>query len=861
MVALHPERLAIKDRNSSYSYAALNEFSNQIAAVLNQRKDLVKAPVVIFLDQGSSFIATIFGVLKSGNYYVPLDPDFPFDRNSLVIKDAGARLLLADDSTMAQAAELGDGQLEIVNIDTIDQSISKQNPTPDTSPDDLAYIIYTSGSTGNPKGIPQNQRNLLHGCMRRTNIQKITPDDRLTMLYSCSVMGSVYGIFGALLNGASLFPYNIKKYGLAGLEEWLLKEEITVYHSVSSVFRHFIPIIKGSTLFPSIRLLIFGGERVPYKNITMAWKHFSEHMVILTGLGSTETGTVRYFVINCETQIENQIVPIGYPVEDMEVLLLDENEQPVPHGEIGEICIKSRYIANQYWNLPELSKKVFKVFEDQENQILYKSGDLGLLTNDNLLIHKGRKDNQVKINGFRIELSEIELALMKHEAVKEAVVAIKENKNQEPQLTAYFCSETGDNIPVMDLRSYLKVQVPVYMLPTQFVQLASFPTTPNGKIDRKALTSLDTGNLNGTEKSMEGLTDMEEHILKIWSTVLGVKEISIHDNFFELGGNSLLAARMLAEVETISQKRIPMAVLFTHNTIRKLGSIVSSISMDKNWSSLVAVNVTGKNQPFYCIHGVGGNILNYQPLAESLGNEHPFYGLQAKGLNGQETPLFTIEEMATHYMEEIIEHNPEGPYFIGGSSFGGRVAFELASQLRQKGKEVGLVALLDTSVVYTHEDIALGEKLISNELNSWLRRVSYHINDFFATENSKKIKFISQKIKTIQRRQKNKNWQKKYQEHINQEGTIPLHLQDVKQACYQASKKYNMKPYDGKIHLFRAKDRGFMIIKDYDLGWSKFALGGVRVIDVPGTHTSILENPHVEFLAQQIKACIAEYIS
>ncbi|WP_226666424.1 non-ribosomal peptide synthetase [Microbulbifer aggregans] len=573
-VALHGERLAITDANASLSYSALNQLANVMA-----RKILAHAPagepvrIALFLEKGIAQIAAILAVLKCGHAYVPIDPAFPTERNRYIYRESQAALILSNGANRSVASALADNSVYILDLDDIPDHTPSENLDIEVAPDALAYIIYTSGSTGRPKGVVQNNRNLLHGCMRRSNLQKVVPHDHMTLFYSCSVIASVYCIFGALLNGAAIFPYDFHRDGVDNLGDWLKSRRITIYHSVASLFREFAAQYHGPGDVFSIRLVTFGGERVLTSDVELARRVFTSDIEFYTGLGSTETGTIRYFHIGPDTRLEGDVVPIGYPVEGVEVVLLGDDGQEVAQGEIGEITARSRYLAQGYWQNPEATAKSFGIDPADPGIIIYRTGDLGQMDPDGLIHHRGRKDFQVKIRGFRVEVGEVEARLLAHPQIAEAVVVARDVRG-ELQLVAYLVpeqdTESGASPNVQQLRDYLAEQLTYYMIPTLYVRLGSLPKTPNNKVDRNALPAPDDDNQLPGAPRIEAQGRTEEYLVEFCKELLNRDTISVGENFFALGGHSLNAAQLLARINEQFGTSLDMRSIFEAGDLRAL---------------------------------------------------------------------------------------------------------------------------------------------------------------------------------------------------------------------------------------------------------------------------------------------------
>ncbi len=866
-VKKYANSIAIKSKIEAVTYDQLNQNANRLARTIFAARGEAKEVIALLIEQGTSFITGIFGVLKTGKIYVPIDPSIPFVRLTHILKDSQAVLVVTNNQNLALARELTQDRCQVLNIDDIDCSLNSDNLELQISPDSLAYIIYTSGSTGEPKGVLQNHRNALHNCMNNTNALCISADDRLTLLHSCGVMGAMRGICNALLNGASLYPLNVKEEGLTSLVNWLLEEEITIYHSVATLYRQFVGILTQERQFPKLRLLILGGESVLATDIDLYKKYFSENCVVFVSLGSTETGTVRQFIVNKNTQIQSITIPIGYPIEDMEILLLDEAGNEVDCGDIGEIAVKSKYLALGYWRKPELTKTVFHADPKVANSRIYYTGDLGRFAVDGCLVHMGRKDFQVKIRGFRIELAEIEIALLGIDNIKEAVVIVREDKPRDKTIVAYIVFNKGLVTKKSELRHYLQQKLPDYMLPNAFVFLDALPITPNNKIDRLALPA-------PKESKQEEVTfiaprnDFERRMTQIWEEVLGIKSISVRDNFFDLGGHSLQAIYLFAQIESKFGKKLPLATLLQSGTIEALTETIhletnkqvlmttSSVATlpDKStnsWSSLVTIQANGSKPPLFCIHPLGGEILCYRDLAMLLGSDQPVYGLQPRGLDGK-PPSTKVEDMASHYIQEIQTMQPNGPYYLVGYSFGGVLVYEMAQQLYKQGEKVGILVMIDTCrpgyskrlpfrkrvTLHLENLLQLGPAYIKQNAEGWTQWGKYML------------------------KHKYKHYLSTARHLLNVVYHLPendKHL-NIIDANTQALEEYTFKAYRGSITLLRtddeSRDQAVGIEYDPQFGWGDLVLGKLDIHYVTGSHESMLYEPHVQVLAEKLKLCL-----
>ncbi|MBI5100062.1 MAG: amino acid adenylation domain-containing protein, partial [Nitrospirae bacterium] len=570
----YPHRIAVKSGGQPVTYGELNGLANRIARTILSQRCVREDPIALLIEQGVMMIAAILGVLKTGKIYVPLDPSYPSARTSHILAHSEAGLILTNSRNVPLAEVLDQKGLPCFNIDGIDASVSSENLDLLISPDAPANILYTSGSTGRPKGVVQTHRNILHDVRHYTNSLAISSTDRMTLLYSCSVHGSVRGIFGALLNGASLYPLSIREEGLDSLADLLHEEKITIYHSVPTVFRHFVMALRGDERFPDLRIIRFGGERVLAKDIELCRRHFPSDCVICTGLGTSETAHLTQYLMDNETTIPGGVVPAGYPVEDMEILLLDELGEDVGFGIVGELAVKSRYLSPGYWQNPSLTGKTFLTDPAGGNLRIYRTGDLGRRHSDGYIDILGRTDFQIKVRGFRIEVAEIEAALLELDCVREAVVHAWEDGTGENRLAAYIVPGWREKPTTGDLRDFLKKRLPDTMIPDSFIILEALPLTPNGKIDRKALPAPDPVRPELGHPYVAPGNPTEKLMVNIWSEVLRIRQVGIHDNFFDLGGHSLSAAQVISRLRANFKVEIPLQTLFETPTVSGLAGSV-----------------------------------------------------------------------------------------------------------------------------------------------------------------------------------------------------------------------------------------------------------------------------------------------
>lgn len=581
----YPNKIAVKSRIYEWTYTDLNRISDQIAQKILTTLGNQKERVAILFEHDAPMIAATLAVLKLGKTYVPLDRAFPKERLSYMLSDSAAAAILTNSQNIEFAKSLVQNELPIINIDDInfgDEDFKSCQIL--AMPEDIAYILYTSGSTGKPKGVMQSNRNVLHHMRIWTNSLHISSDDKLTLFSSYSWDSSVQDIFGALLNGACVSPFDVKHEGLENMCEWIIAQGITIYHSTVPLYRHLAKILTGQENFAELRLLILGGDIIHKGDIELYKEYFSDKSIIVNAYGSTESTTCLQYFVNKNTNLTQNVIPAGYAVDDTEVLLLNDDGEQVKVGEIGELVVKSAYIALGYWQKPDETAEKFQIDPTDIAKKSYRMGDLGYIQSDGSIALAGRKDFQTKIRGFRVEIGEIEATLSQHPKVQEAVVVVWEDTPLEKRLVAYVVVDKKQTFTITELRSFLKERLPEYLIPSSFTFIDKLPLTPNHKIDRRALPAPAPIRTSLEKEYVAPRTIIEETIARIWSELLNVERVGIYDNFLDLGGDSLIGFQVIVRAK---QADIPITIrqLRKYPTIAELAAVVntnSSLHIDQS---------------------------------------------------------------------------------------------------------------------------------------------------------------------------------------------------------------------------------------------------------------------------------------
>ena len=578
-VAQYPDHLAVKTKLHRFTYNEFNKFANRIARAITQRSGDNDA-VALLLGHDSSAIVCIFGVLKAGRCFVPLDPLLPPSRLNYMLGDSRAKIVVTNNQFLALAQRLLGCSPTILNIDQLDLSMNADNLGLSISPDSMSCILYTSGTTGLPKGVMHTHRNELHNVMHHTNSLCLSPDDRLTLLGSYSTGQGIQDLYCALLNGAALYPWSLKSDGLTGIADWLIGERMTVYHSAATVFRHFVRNLSGEETFPQLRILRLGSEQVSWKDVESFRKHFSRDCVFVNALSSSETKTIRQYVLRKDSQIAG-MVPVGYPVDEMDVLILDEPGNELGFNQVGEIAVRSRYLSPGYWQKPDLTAAAYVRDPGCPENRTFRTGEWGRMSPDACLEHLGRRDAQVKIRGYRVETYETELALLRHPTIDQVLVLCREDRRGDKSLVAYIIVNQAFHPTVTELRHFLEERIPVYMVPSAFVFLDSLPLTPNGKVNHVALPEPGRARPDLGVAFVASRNPTEEGLARLWAEILDINEVGIDDNFFDLGGNSILAMQVVARLEKMFRVRLPLERFFESPTVGLLSREILLVADEK----------------------------------------------------------------------------------------------------------------------------------------------------------------------------------------------------------------------------------------------------------------------------------------
>jgi amino acid adenylation domain-containing protein len=878
-VARTPDDIALVHGRQRLSYRELDARAEAIAGRLRSRGVGPEARVGVLMRRSPDMLAALLGVLKAGGAYVPLDPAYPQERLGFMLEDAEAAVLLTQSELRDALPPHAGGVLYVDELSGDEpreggeprgESVAAPRPYGAALPENLAYVIYTSGSTGRPKGAMVTQAGVVNCLRAMQELYNLGPSDAFLFNTSLSFDPSVWEVFWPLSVGARVVVAPPGHFDARSLAATAAHHGVTSLYLVPSMLRAFLEGLGADAtvaLRRSLRRLISGGESLPSE---LARRCIEQLGVELHhSYGPTETSIAACESL-CTSDERRPRVPIGRPLANNCVYVLDARMRPVPVGVAGELYVGGRGVGRGYLNRPALTAERFvpDLFSAEPGARLYRTGDVVRYLADGQLEFVGRADEQLKVRGHRIEPGEVEAALGAHPGVAQALVVACEADAGERQLVAYVVPEAGTAPAAPELRAHLAGGLPEYMVPSRIVMLDALPLLPNGKVDRRALPAPDGTRDAAKPGYLSPRNTLETQLAAIWENVLDVRPVGVRDNFFELGGHSLAAVRMMAQIQQLLGHELPLATVFQNGTVEHFAQLLGAKAGGGALSPLVPVQPRGGLPPFFAIHPGGGQVLGYAPLGRRLAPDQPLYGLQAPYFDGSREPYASIEEMAADYIEAVRARQPAGPYHIGGLSFGGVVAFEMAQQLRRRGEEVALLALFDTP---SPRLFRRDEKFGDIEDDDVAAIVAVLIRE----EGRRRGKHLPAKAEELRALdgEERLNYVIGFLREINPYVELPQVRHGVNTFIIGMNllRAYEPQVYDGRVTLFRAEERNEEDARelrglvdeeagerDPTLGWGVLTPEPVRVYTIPGDHITISTEPNVGVLAERLRQALAE---
>jgi amino acid adenylation domain-containing protein len=842
-----PEAVAAVFGAKQWTYAELGARSNQLAQYLAHLGVTPGMKVGVCLDRSLEMLAAILAILKTGAAYVPLDPTFPQARLVHILDDCRPDLLLTQESLRPLFA---DSQVRVCAIESDWAAISHEStraPKLEVTADHIAYVIYTSGSTGKPKGVQVRHRAVVNLLSAMKHQFAVEADDVLVAVTTIAFDISVLELFLPLSIGARVVIAS-RQETVDGVQLLSLIQctKATIVQATPATWRMLLDAgWKGSRRLK----MLCGGEVLPRK---LADELLATGGELWNMYGPTET-TIWSSAVR--VQSGSGPVPVGSPMANTRFFVTDQNRQLVPIGTPGELYIGGTGVAAGYLGQPELTKDRFVAdpFSSDPQARLYRTGDIVRWKVNGEIEFLGRRDNQVKVRGFRVETGEIEATLTQNPDIHEAVVSSFEDKTGSRSLVAYVVAQSTENkMSSEDLRSSLQKTLPEYMQPSVFIWLPSLPRTSNGKIDYKALPAPDVANDESARYAAPS-NPIEQRMAEIWGQVLGVSKLSTNTNFFDLGGHSLLAAQLLSKVEQAFNRRIPLPVLFQSPTIQQLSAVLVGEASVSVTPGVIPIQPKGTKTPFFCVNGWS----EMRRLAVELGLDRPFLAVNVPDGKALTVP-YRVEEIAALQIEIIRKIQPEGPYFLGGWCRAGVIAYEIAQQLHAQGQEVGLVVMFESwSPTHLTRYSKAKAKRARASLELW--RLRLHGSTLLHMNSREALSYAWDRWGNFASRAKTMLAHSWYDFKMTKRTPAADKARSKDEIMELATKNYQPKSYAGRVLLFRADEYRTWKYWDPTLGWGDYVTH-LEVLEIPGRHESAVffTGPFAVSTAKKMAASIDE---
>lgn len=888
-----PEAIALVHQARALTYQQFNERANQLAHYLIALGVHAEQLIAISLVRSPEMLIAFLGILKAGAAYVPIDPNYPEARRQYILTDAQVKITLTHSeltreltSHLANPSDVD--QSQIICLDTVASALNQQprtNPNIKISVEQLAYVIYTSGSTGNPKGVMAHHLGLVNYSLAIAEALELTAADRMLQFSTMSFDFIVSEVYPTLATGGAIVLRSDEMVtSTQAFVDFIAAEKVSVIQFTTAFWHELVSGIDrlGITLPPSLRLVLFGGEKASLALCQQWLKKVGSYPRLFNAYGPTESTVITtVYDAVAEGYDGADDLPIGRAIRNAQTYVLDENLQPVSPGEAGELHIGGPGVTRGYLNLPEKTAQAFIESPFCAGERLYKTGDLVQMDESGLIRFVGRVDFQVKIRGFRIELGEVESCLDRYGPIQHRIAIAREDTPGDKRLVAYVVIKPSQVLDRADLKAFLQAQLPAFMMPSAVVELPELPKNANGKIDRNALPAPTQADTQRT--LVPPRTPLEEKLVTLWQSVLGIDAVGITDDFFDMGGNSLLVMRLFSELEALLDRRLPLVEIFAAPTVEKMAERLEQLGLTEarpvdserqgatekaTESALVPLRVGEINPPLFLVHDVDGDTALYLHLARRLKRDRTVYAIQPRPLTHSRVP-----EFAQHCLAHIRQVQPTGPYLVGGLCAGGVIAFETARQLEHMGEKVSLI-LMDAPAPAAQKR----EGLIANQRRESLENVwtsQQSLPQIVQKVWQKGINTLSyesstayRKVETCARTRAFQWFKDRFKD--NQK-PLPVILQtlSVKDLILFAYENY--RPGDsleeqltGKALLIRATEGNgskadTAYIKEYAdplFGWSRYHQQTIAICDVPGGHSTMLSDAHAERLANAVESFI-----
>ncbi|HEX7706053.1 MAG TPA: AMP-binding protein [Thermoanaerobaculia bacterium] len=825
-----PDRPALVTGTATYSYRDIERWSQAIAADVVAAGTPTDRPVAIVTSSNVVLVPAMMGVVMAGHYFVMIDSTDPEERIELLLRESAAALCLTDAAGSSPAT----ASLRNLPIRPFDRNAAPIVVRTPANP--LVHVVYTSGTTGKPKAVATPQDGFVPKIVEHAHRFGSAPGVRRSYNVLPGYTRAASTVFQSLMTGSTMCAFDARSGNLAALADAIAAQRVELLNLTPSLFRRLLAAAPPGLDFSHVRTLRLTADRVTAADVEAFRRYFPSTATLTVGFASTETGGVFGMRIGHDTPIDGPLVPMGRPLEGVDVRLVDDEGAEVASGETGEIVVSSPHVIKGYWNDPELTALRFSDDPERPGIRRFRTGDLARQGPDGLYYFVGRKDARLKIHGRRIDPSEVEAAILATGCVREAVVVGKADARSDQELVAFVVPSRDElrSWSARELRASLRGSVPAWMIPARIVELESIPMTRAAKVDRTALIERTE---DVPEEEQATADPLEQQVARIWSRVIGQPVHSDDDFFDDLGGDSLMAAHISTEIERETGKPIAPSLLIELNSVSKMVAYLRGaeeavrhvIEIQKGTSAL---------PPLFCAAGGGGGVLGLRPLAIELGPEQPFHGLQMHSFEVASVPK-TFAGVAAAYVHAIRRIQQSGPYYLAGYSVGGKLVYEMARQLHASGERVAFLGVIDTSV--SDARVSAWHRLRNRLDILWRnpRRAAAFAQEAAVRPSKWMMNRVIQKL-------------------LGRGIAVPAKIIQNTMMFRGMTSSYVPGPYDGVLTLFLAKEGIRKVRIEQDLGWSAVGVGRLELVEVEGNHGTMLTWPHVTSIADAMRRSLAE---
>ena len=824
----HGDDVALFFNDVSITYEDLHVRSSKLASYLDQSGIMPGDIVALHLERSIEVVVAILAVIKRGCTYVALDPTFPAARLDSIISETTPSCLI----THSQVKHL-DFSAAVINLDSDADAIkscsASYRPIAPSTEDPL-NIVYTSSSSGNPKGVIIPERAVLNRLEWMWQEYPFQPGDVAVLQKSYSLVAATWEIFGGLLVGIPTVIISSRETRDAALL-WRRLINHNVTHLLSSP--SFIDLILSAqstsdTEWKALRFATTSAEPVT-PELVKRWYRVFPGVPLYNLYGSSEcSSNVTAYDTRLLSNADSR-VPIGTPLSNCKVYIVDKNHELVPRGSSGEMCVSGACLSTGYLGQEQLTAETFIDNPFGESGKLYRTGDIARIRNDGNIELLGRTDRVVKIRGFRVDLDDIQSVLDRFEGVSESAISTV-GVGSQLKIVAFVV--TDSNVSVQDVREFLIENVPDYMIPTAITALESLPRTPSGKVDYRGLPEPDFLASAPSGPVTPPKSDTEKALLSIWKKILKAESIGVTDNFFDVGGNSLLAVHVFSEIKSTFGLELRIAELYRRSTVRDLAAVIDDRSLMEFDPIVELTNGSAHLPPLFCFHGSGSNVMNYHAMAQKLSSRYRVFGVQGPGLDGMPIGSFALDKMASFFLEEIVKTYPQGPYHLLGFCRGGLTAIEVARQMREQNRHVESITVIDLLTTQVKRAMRREEKVVRKKTLDLAARIRNHLAFRKKYAILRMQRLLCQACHLVGR-------------------PSPMRLRHhyIEYVNIQRFDPYKPKPYSGDLNIICTH-----AWKSYNntLGWDKYFDGKINVYPMDGEHLELLKPPLAEAVADNV---------